>query len=101
MSDGDDGLKLLEDESFEAESSSDSDESDDSVCNLSDHDDGWDSDCLNSQLDNGDLGVVEDFEMSSPFPPSSLSRFASTCLEMGKWLLTACSPSQNQRPSSR
>ena len=92
MSDGDDGLKLLEDESSEAESSSDSDESDDSVCNLLDPINVSDSDCLNSQLDDGDLGVVEDIEMSSPSPPSSLSRFVSTCLEMGweKWLLTKC-----------
>ena len=88
----DDGLKILEDESFEAESSSDSDKSDDSFCNLLDPDNGWDSDCLNSQLDDGNLGVVEDIEMSRPSPPSSLSRFASTCLEMvwEKWLLTTC-----------
>ena len=89
---GDDGLKLLEDESFEAESSSNSDKSDDFICNLLDPDNGWDIDCLNSQLDDGDLGVVEEIEMSSPSPPNSLSRFASTCLEMGweKWLLTTC-----------
>ena len=40
--------------------------------------DGWDSDCLNSQLDDGVQGVVDDVGMSSPSPPSSLSRFAST-----------------------
>ena len=84
---GDDVLKLLEDESFEAESSSDSDESDDYICDLSDSDDGWDSDHLNSQLNHGDLGVVDDGGMSSPSPPSSLSRFGSAW-GGNKWLLT-------------
>ena len=74
---GNDVLKLLEDESFEAESSSDSDESEDHICNLSDSDDGWNSDHLNSQLNHGDLGVVDDGGMSSPSPLSSLSRFGS------------------------
>ena len=59
---GNDVLKLIEDESFEAESSSDSDESEDYICNLSDSDDGWNSDHLNSQLNHGDLGVVDDVE---------------------------------------
>ena len=80
---GDDGLKLLEDESSETESSFDSDESDDSVCNLLDHDDGWDSDCLNSQLDDGDLGVVEDIEMSSPSPPEQSIKVCKYMLRNG------------------
>ena len=74
---GNDILKLLEDESFEAEFSSDCEKSDDSICDLSDPEDGWDSDRLNSQLDDRVLEVVEDVGMSSPSPPSSLSRFAS------------------------
>ena len=59
---------------------------------MSDPVDGCDSDRMNSQLDDGDrdLGVVEDVAMSTPSPPSSLSRFDSACLEIGweKWLLT-------------
>ena len=38
---GNDVLKLLEDKSFEAEFSYDSDKSDDSICDVSDPEDGW------------------------------------------------------------
>ena len=43
--------------------------------------DGWNSDHLNSQLNHGDLGVVDDGGMSSPSPLSSLSRFGSAWWE--------------------